>query len=373
MRKKILIIISILFFVFFGKVIITTLRLSPVLFQLIFNNKVEIKKSDGNINMLLLGVGGGDHDGTNLSDTMIFASIDQAKNKVTLVSIPRDLWIPNVTDSHGGRINEAYADGEEIKKGGGLILAEATVSKALGQPIDYGVRVDFAGFVKAVDMIGGLDVIVDNTFDDNIYPIEGKETDSCGKTDAAIQEFTKTASASAEQNLAMFFPCRYQQIHFDKGLDHMNGTEALEFVRSRHAVGQEGTDFARSARQQKIIKAAKDKVLSLGILLNPGKVMGLYDILQNSIDTDINQNEFDDFIRLADKMKGAIITNTVLDYGDPETGRPGVLINPVPSVDYGYAWVLIPRIGLGNYSEIAKYVTCEITVGKCSVSKTPTY
>jgi LCP family protein required for cell wall assembly len=370
MRKKILIIIGILFLVFFGKVIITTLRLSPVLFQLIFNNKVEIKKSDGNINILLLGIGGGNHDGTNLSDTMIFASIDQVKNKVTLISLPRDIWSSDL-DANGNRINFAYADGESKRKGGGLVEAKAAVSKILGQPIDYGVRIDFAGFVKAVDMIGGLDVVVNNTFDDYIYPVEGKETHPCGKTETEIQEFTKTASASAEQNLAIFFPCRYQHIHFDKGLNHMNGTEALEFVRSRHALGQEGTDFARSARQQEIIKATKDKVLSLGILLNPGKVIGLYDILQSSIDTDIGQNEFDDFIRLADKMRGATITNTVLDYGNPETGRPGLLINPEASADYGYAWVLIPRIGVGNYSEITKYVTCEITVGNCAVSKTP--
>jgi anionic cell wall polymer biosynthesis LytR-Cps2A-Psr (LCP) family protein len=244
------------------------------------------------------------------------------------------------------------------------------VSKILGQPIDYGIRIDFAGFVKAVDMIGGLDVVADNTFDDNIYPIEGKEADPCGKTEADIKAFTDTASASAEQNLAIFFPCRYQHVHFDKGLNHMDGIQALEFVRSRHALGTEGTDFARSARQQKVIKAVKDKVLSLGILLNPGKVMGLYDILQSSIDTDINQNEFDDFIRLAQQMKGAAITNTVLDQGDSQTGRSGLLINPNSS-DYGGAWVLTPRIGAGNYLEIQKYVKCEIEIGNCAVPKTP--
>jgi len=366
MRNKILIIAGILFLVFFGKIIFTTLKLTPVFFQLVFNNKVDIKKSDGNINILLLGIGGGNHEGANLSDTMIFASIDQTKNKVTLVSIPRDLWIPNITDSHGGKINEAYQDGEIVKKGGGLILAETVVSKVVGQPVDYGIRVDFTGFVKAVDMVGGLDVIVDNTFDDNAYPIEGKEADSCGKDDAAIKTFT--ATDSADQDLATFLPCRYQHVHFDKGLNHMNGTEALEFVRSRHALGSEGTDFARSARQQKVIKAFKDKVLSLGILLNPEKIMGLYDILQNSIDTDVVQNEFDDFIRLAQQMKGATITNTVLDQGDSQAGRSGLLINPNSS-DYGGAWVLTPR--MGNYSEIQKYVKCEIEIGNCSVSKTP--
>lgn len=370
-RKKIWIAIGVLFLLVFGRAIITALKYSPVLFQLVFNKQIELKRSNGNINVLLLGIGGGNHDGPNLSDTIIFASIDQVKNKVTLVSLPRDLWVQNITDNHGGRINEAYADGENIKKGGGLMLAEAVVSKIVGQQIDYGIRVDFAGFVKAVDMVGGLDIMIDNTFDDYIYPIEGKEADSCGKSDSDIQSFIQTASASAEQNLAVFFPCRYQHVHFDKGLNHMNGTEALEFVRSRHALGSEGSDFARSARQQKVIKAFKDKVLSLGILINPAKVMGLYDILQSSIDTDIKQSEFDDFIRLADKMKGAVITNTVLDYGDPQTGRSGLLMNPAPSADYGYAWMLIPRTGMDNFSEIRKYVACEITTGNCPISKTP--
>ncbi len=367
MRKKILIIIGILVLIFFGNVIVTTLKLSPVFFQLVFNNKVELKKSNGNINILLLGIGGGQHEGPDLSDTMIFASISQSKNKVTLISLPRDIWVPDLR----ARINAAYSLGEKERKGGGLVLAKAVVSKIIGQQIDYGIRVDFAGFVKAVDMVGGLDITVDNTFDDYIYPVEGKENDSCGKDQSEIQTFT--ATASAEEDLAVFFSCRYQHVHFDKGLVHMNGQEALEFDRSRHALGPEGSDFARSARQQKVIKAFKDKVLSLGILLNPGKVVGLYNILQNSIDTDINQNEFDDFIRLFQKMKTPVITNTVLDYGDYQTGRPGLLINPVPSADYGYAWMLIPRIGMGNFSEISKFVFCEITIGNCAVSKTPTY
>jgi polyisoprenyl-teichoic acid--peptidoglycan teichoic acid transferase len=369
--RNLLVIILLLVLVFFGRPILAGIKLVPFFFQLVFGSNVELKKSDGSVNILLLGIGGGAHDGTNLSDTIIFASINQAKNKISLVSIPRDLWISNITDGHGGRVNEAYEDGEQIRKGGGLVLAEAVISKVVGQPIDYGVRVDFAGFVKAVDTVGGLDVAVDNTFDDYIYPIEGREASSCGRNDTDIQAFTQTASASAEQNLAMFFPCRYQHIHFDQGLNHMTGVEVLEFVRSRHAVGSEGTDFARSVRQQKVIKAFKDKILSLGILLNPGKVMDLYDVLKSSIDTDISQNEFDDFIRLANKVKGSAITNAVLDYGDTE--RPGLLLNPAPTAAYDYAWVLIPRIGMDDFTEIQKYVSCEIVTGNCAVSKLPGY
>ena len=160
MHKKAFIIIGILVLVLFGRAIIATLKFTPFFFQLIFNNKIEIKKFDKNINILLLGIGGEKHDGPDLSDTMIFASIDQSKNKVTLVSLPRDLWIPDL----GGKINLAYADGESKRKGGGLTEAKAAAGKILGQPIDYGIRINFAGFVKAVDILGGLAVAVDNAF-----------------------------------------------------------------------------------------------------------------------------------------------------------------------------------------------------------------
>lgn len=368
-KKLVLVVIGVILLIFFGKILLIGVNYVPVLFQLIFNKEVSLKKSNENINILLLGIGGGKHDGPNLSDTIIFASVNQSKNKVTLVSLPRDMWIPDLNS----KINQAYAAGEEKRSGGGLTLAKAVVSKVVGQPVDYVVRVDFAGFVKAVDMVGGLDINVENTLDDYIYPVDGKEDDSCGKPDSEIKDFTDkiaSDSASTEESLALFFTCRYKHVHFSKGSNHLSGDQALEYVRSRHALGVEGSDFARSARQQKVIKAFKDKIFSLGIILNPTKVSGLYDIFKSSIDTDIKQGEMDDFIRLGQSLKNANITNAVVDFGDYSTGRAGLLINPTPSAEYEYAWVLIPRIGNGNFSEIGKYVGCEIKTGGCVVSAT---
>ena len=90
---------------------------------------------------------------------------------------------------------------------------------------------DFSGFVKAIDEVGGLDINVDNTFDDYQYPIDGMEDATCGHTTAELQAM---ASDSADQAV-IDFPCRYMHIHFDKGLQHMNGETALEYVSSRHA------------------------------------------------------------------------------------------------------------------------------------------
>jgi LCP family protein required for cell wall assembly len=365
-RKRPLILLGIIV-VILAIFIVKTANVYPFLFQLLFNQGINLKQtSDNRINILLLGIGGGSHDGPNLTDTIIFASLDQKNDKVTLVSIPRDLWVPDLTGSIK-KINDAYADGESVKQGGGLPLAEAVVSEITGQNIDYGVRIDFSGFVKAVDIVGGLDVDVDNTFDDYQYPIDGQEDATCGHTQAELQAMS---SDSADQAV-IDFPCRYMHVHFNKGLQHMDGETALEYVRSRHGTNGEDSDFARSKRQEKVIQAFKSEVLSAQTLINPGKIIGLYTTLQGSIDTDIKQGEFDDFIRLAEKMKNAKIQSAVIDAGDDTVQRPGLLINPPISSDYDYAWTLIPRLGNGNFSEIKSYVACEITKGNCVVSKTP--
>ena len=328
-------------------------KLSPLLG--IFSNKeIQLKKDDDKINVLLLGIAGGIHDGPNLTDTIIFASIDPVQNKVVLVSIPRDLWIEDIK----ARINVAYAKG-------GISMAKGAVYKVVGQPIDYVVRVDFEGFEKAIDLLGGVEVDVLDAFDDYEYPIVGKENDPCGHMD---EELDALATASSQLEV---FPCRYTHLHFDKGLQHMDGATALKFVRSRHGKGEEGTDFGRSKRQAELIKAVKDKVFSVSTLLNPAKIFSLYNVVKNSIDTNIKEEEFDDFVKLANKMSSSTIHNIVLDYGDKEKNRPGFLVHPGTLDIYRNEWVLIPRIGNDDFSEIKKYVECEIKVGNCPITAKP--
>jgi LCP family protein required for cell wall assembly len=335
----------------------------PVLYQLFFQKEIELKKTeDQRINLLLLGIGGGKHDGPLLTDTVIFVSIDPILNKITMVTIPRDLWIPELKQ----KINFAYASGEAKKDGGGLMLTKAVVEKIMGQKVDYGFRVDFNGFIRAVDMIGGIDVDVERAFDDYEYPLSGKEADTCGFEG---EEFEKRATAEAQLEA---FPCRYEHLRFEEGIQHMDGETALKFVRSRHATGSEGTDFARSKRQEKIIASFQSKVLSVGTFLNPLKLVSLYDVFQDSIDTDIKKEEYDDFVKLAQKMREAVMKNYVIDYGDDIQGRPGLLINPLITEEFNLQWVLIPRAGSGDYSEIQLYVTClQETLGdECSITPT---
>ncbi len=368
-RKRVKFIILIVFLVIVGILGIKIWKYLSIGVQVVTNRNIELKQTTNNrINILLLGVGGGIHDGPDLTDTIIFASIDPKSKKTLLVSIPRDLWIPDLN----AKINASYVYGEEKKKGGGLLMAKATVAKLLGQDVDYAVKIDFDGFTKAVDELGGLDITVDRTFDDYAYPIAGQEDDACGHTDDEIASISaQLASPSAELTEFDAFPCRYEHIHFDKGQTHINGTEALKYVRSRHALGPEGSDFARSRRQTKIISAIKDKVFSLDLFLNPGKVMSVINLIEGSIVTDIKEDEYDDFIRVIQKFRESKINSAVLDAGDSETGRPGLLMNPTSTDEYGGAWVLIPETGNGDYSEIHKYVDCEIKKGNCDTTPTP--
>jgi len=90
-----------------------------------------------------------------------------------------------------------------------------------------------------VDLLDGVEVDVENTFDDYRYPINGKENDLC--------------DGDPE------YDCRYEDIHFDQGLQLMSGETSLKYVRSRNAEGDEGTDFARSQRQQRLLLSFKEK------------------------------------------------------------------------------------------------------------------
>jgi LCP family protein required for cell wall assembly len=351
MRKRVIIGFSILIvlIIIFGR------NFFPFFFQLIFNRDVNLRQTDNKINILLLGTGGVKHEGPDLTDTIMFVSLDTSKNDITLISIPRDLWAPDLNQ----KINTAYALGEGKRKGGGLILAKSAVSKILNQPVEYGARLNFDGFVQAVDLVGGLDVDVEKTLDDNQYPIDGKENDPCGHKNEELQALA-TASSQLEA-----FPCRYMHIHFDHGNQHLDGKQALEFVRSRHGQGDEGTDFARSRRQEKVIKAFKDKIFSPSTIFNPAKFLSLYAILRGNIDTDIRQDELDDFVRLSQRLKTTKVKSAVLDNGDEE--RSGLLIHPPVSDEYNFEWVLIPRLGNGNFSEVQKYVECEIKTGDCDI------
>lgn len=360
--KKIGIIVAV-FLLFFVILFRNQIRqVSTFLFSITFDKGIHLAQEKSTFNILLLGIGGASHDGPNLTDTIIVASINQSKNQIHLTSIPRDLWLPSLK----GKINRAYSDGQD-KGNRGIELSKAVAGQVTGLPIDYVIVLDFQGFIKLIDYLGGVDVNVLHTLDDFNYPIDGKENDSCGKNDDDIKAFS--ATDSAEIDFWTFFNCRYKYVHVDKGATHMNGATALEFVRSRHATGNEGSDFARSQRQQLVIHAIREKIFSLGIILNPIKIIGIVNILKENINTDIKTDEYDDFVKLARKMEKAQILNAVLDAGDSENQIYGLLAHPPISEKQSLEWVLIPRKGDSNFSEIHSYLKCLLDGGTCTIGK----
>lgn len=329
-------------------------------FNYIFPSGDNLKKTAGRVNVLLLGNAGGKHDGAKLTDSIVVASYNIETKQSMLISIPRDLWLESI----GRKVNAAYETGEENKNGSdGLKFAEKKISEIVGLPIHYGVRLDFNGFSKAIDQIGGIEVDVPRSFDDYMYPKEGAENDSCGLIEKEVELDASTAAILNTQpgkrkvwvrnddkaaTEAADFYCRFEHINFKKGTVSMDGTTALKFVRSRQGTNGEGSDFARSRRQQLVIEAFRQKILSLETLANPARIIGLIGVLGTSIETDIPADKYLEFYNLVKEIKES--KSIVL--GNLE-GGDSILINPSPS-QYGGAWVLIPP---GNdFTPIKDYI-----------------
>jgi len=305
-----------------------------IVLSLIRNPNSELESSNGRTNVLLLGIDKRvespysykDSDGVVrkngfLTDTLMVLSVGKETKDAVMVSIPRDTWVEipgweNVSAT-SGKINSVYSLGNtQDYPGGGLALIREVVSSKLGVPIHYAMRIDFEGFKNTIDTLGGVEVEVDRAFDDFGYPIAGKENAICA--DATIS-------------------CRYQQVHFEKGLQFMDGEKALQYVRSRTGTNGEGSDFARAARQQKVLVAVRTKALSLGNLLSPTKVSSLFKEFGESVETDFNLTAYPAAFNLLKEVDAASTKKLVLD-----STAEGMLYTPDPSL-YGGAFVLLPK------------------------------
>jgi len=282
-----------------------------------------IKTIDQQVNILILGIAGGEHDGPNLSDSIIIANYNMKKNRLITISVPRDVWSDTLRD----RINSAYAYGEDKQKGGGLKLAKAEVGAIYGTPIQYAAVVNFNGFDELIDFFGGVDVDVKRTFSDEQFPITGKENDTCGGDPD--------------------FKCRYQTVTFKKGRQHMDGKRALIFVRSRHAEGEEGNDFARNQRQQLVISSIKDKIIKVIKSLNISKIKKLYENIDSVVTRDISNQQIAIIARESIFKKNFYQKNFHL----PQEAFT------VPDYQlYDGKYVLAPSSG--DFSHIHEYIQC---------------
>ena len=210
--------------------------------------------NDEPINILLLGVDTrvGDDDPPR-SDTTIIVHIDPGTDEVAMMSIPRDLlvFIPGYGED---KFNAAYPIGEvneEEIPGGGPTLVAQTVEANFSVPIHYFATVDFDGFRRVVDTVGGVVIDVDTTLSDNLYPTDD---------------------------------LRLTRVYFPTGLQKMDGDTALQYVRTRHA----DSDLGRAERQQQVLMAIREQAISLDMIT---EAQSLIRDMQDTVKTDLNFNE----------------------------------------------------------------------------------
>lgn len=270
------------------------------------------KESAQPINILLIGIGGQSHPGGTLADSIMVASIDPKTNNISLLSVPRDLY---VTIPGGGKqkINAAHSIGEtQTKTGGGPALMKKVVSETLGIPIHYFIRIDFDGFKKIVDTLGGVTVDVKIPINDTLFP------------DAQLKGFEPFSIKAGKQKL--------------------DGKTALKYVRSRETT----SDFDRARRQQEVILAIKDKALSAQVLANPKKVNDLISTAGKHLLTDFSTGEIETLIKLARELENPTINRQVL--GIDENGLLTGGRSP------SGASIVIPKAGIDDFSQIRLFV-----------------
>lgn len=269
-------------------------------------------QKNNQVNILLLGMGGEGHDGPYLSDTIMVASIEPDSPSLTLLSIPRDLTVP--IPGYGWRkINHANAFGEAQKQGDGAAYAATIISQVLDQPIHYYVRIDFSGFKQFIDDIGGIEVTVERSFTDYQFPTENY---------------------------------KQQTVQFEAGAQKMDGERALQFARSRYGTSGEGSDFARARRQQLVLQAVKQQLLSPTTIFNPARIKRMMNTLSTHLTTNIEIWEMSSLVKIGRTVSKDRIKTAVLD-SSPE----GLLRDAITSDG---AYILQPKSG--SFLEIQNFV-----------------
>jgi LCP family protein required for cell wall assembly len=229
--------------------------------------------TNNRVSMLIMGYGGGGHDGAYLTDSMLVVSLLPQNHHTSLISVPRDLWVQNpyTTQSKINAIYTVASNNNQDPEAGGTATT-GIIGTVIGMPVKYWMTIDFTGFRELIDSVGGIDVYVPDSFSAN-YP---------ANDDPAINPNWKVVS-------------------FTKGNQHMDGETAIEYARARYVTDNpaEDSDFARSARQQIIIKATLSKMKQLTTwpklfdALNALEQtirtnMSLEDLAQFGLDMDLN-------------------------------------------------------------------------------------
>jgi anionic cell wall polymer biosynthesis LytR-Cps2A-Psr (LCP) family protein len=301
---------------------------TPIQNSVSFGETTDVVSEKGVYNTVLLGYGGAGHSGGLLTDSIIVVHVNTNKKTAALISIPRDLWVT------GGRKINAEASINGFQNEGGVIKS------VTGLPVDYFAAIDFQGFPKLIDKLGGISVTVPKTFDDPFYPIAGLENETCGKS---AEEIATLKSKYSDYQLETQFTCRYEHLHFDQGPANLDGVTALKFVRSRHG----DSDFGRSARQFAVLKGVLAKLISLNALSSTNKII---DGLVEMVKTNLSMSAVKDLIQIVGDTDVYKITDIHLTTEN--------LLNEGKSSEGAY--ILVPKAGMFNFTEIKNFIAGSI-------------
>jgi len=239
------------------------------------------------VSILLLGIDQrAGETGTFATDTIILLSLDPVGKTGALLSIPRDLWVQMPGLNQPGRINTANIIGDDINYpgGGGPAYAARVVEKELGITIQHYVLINFEVFTTLIDAIGPVEVCPPEPIDDDQYPDGSYGTIS---------------------------------IHFDAGCQELDAERLLQYARTRHS----DSDIGRSSRQQEVILAVRDKVLSAGGVLSLlPQVPALWRSVQDNIRTDLTLEEVISLARTAESIPDSEIRQSQISFGEVELG-----------------------------------------------------
>jgi len=273
------------------------------------NLKPLVGEKEGRINILLLGIAGEKNPGKNLTDTIMIMSVNTDSKKAALLSLPRDFYANIPGANRRTKINSIYQYG--LDNDAGINPVKKAVENITNLKIHYFLVMDFEGFKKIINDIGGINVSVEKDIYDPRYPGPNYS---------------------------------YETFEIKKGLHKMDGETALKYARERHS-DSEG-DFGRAKRQQKVIQAVKNKIFSLRTFLNIFTLNKLLDALGGNMKTNIQLDEIESFINLSRQVDSQNITTAVVDAWKKDS------LLKVSHIFYENKriFILIPRVG--NYSEI---------------------
>jgi len=284
-------------------------------------------KEEGIYNVALFGYGGVGHEGSLLTDSIIIIHVNTNTKVANMISIPRDLWVPG-----NEKINAAGITGFQNTM---PVLTNIT-----GLPINYYVSVNFGGFTKLIDNLGGITVNVPKTFDDPFYPILGQENNTCGFSEVQIFEFKNKFQGF---ELEKQFACRYEHLHFNAGVTNLDGETALKFVRSRHG----DSDFGRSLRQFAVLQGIGQKLITLRSM---NKVNETVSTLFQLVKTDLDLGTIKSLLEVLGEPNAYKVNEIQLS-------TDNVLTSTTSSDKQS---ILIPKSGNFNFSEIKSYIKSKL-------------